>query len=67
MKILHVPFCFAPDPIGGTEVYVTSLALQLKKRGVEVVIAAPADEMLAVHRSIIGGYDDRSLRVPTVV
>jgi len=42
MKILHVPFCFAPDPIGGTEVYVAALALNLQKRGVEVVIAAPA-------------------------
>jgi glycosyltransferase involved in cell wall biosynthesis len=42
MKILQVPFCFAPDPIGGTEVYVTALALDLQKLGVEVVIAAPA-------------------------
>jgi hypothetical protein len=40
MKILHVPFCYAPDPVGGTEVYVAALASELIKRGAEAVIAA---------------------------
>ena len=47
MKILHVPFCFAPDPVGGTEIYVAALASDLMRRGVETVIAAPGAETRA--------------------
>jgi glycosyltransferase involved in cell wall biosynthesis len=36
-----VPFCFHPDPVGGTEVYVESLARALLQRGVAALIAAP--------------------------
>jgi glycosyltransferase involved in cell wall biosynthesis len=36
-----VPFCFVPDPIGGTEVFVSNLARDLISRGVDVLIAAP--------------------------
>lgn len=42
MKVLHVPFTFSPDPIGGTEVYVEGLASSLRSYGVESLIAAPA-------------------------
>src|SRR5688500_15346663 len=42
MKVVHVPFCFYPDPIGGTEIYVESLARNLLTRGVEGIVAAPA-------------------------
>lgn len=42
MKILQVPFCFYPDPVGGTEVYVEALARGLRELKEEVVIAAPA-------------------------
>lgn len=42
IKSLHVPFCFAPDPMGGTEVYVEALTKQLKALGCETTIAAPA-------------------------
>ncbi len=42
MKILHVPFCFQPDPVGGTEVYVDALAREQLTHGTEVVVAAPA-------------------------
>ena len=41
MKIIQVPFCFHPDPMGGTEVYVEALAQYLKERNIAVVIAAP--------------------------
>jgi glycosyltransferase involved in cell wall biosynthesis len=41
MKVIHVPFCFYPDPVGGTEVYVASLAKEQKLRGVDAVVAAP--------------------------
>ena len=43
MKILHVPFCFAPDPVGGTEIYVATLAHDLLDLGLDVVVAAPGD------------------------
>ncbi len=46
-KIIHVPFCFYPDPVGGTEVYVANLAQELRVRGVEVVIAAPSERTIA--------------------
>lgn len=55
MKVLHVPFCFAPDPVGGTEIYVAALASELIKRGVEAVIAAPGAEN--------GTYEIDGLRV----
>jgi glycosyltransferase involved in cell wall biosynthesis len=41
MKVLQVPFCFAPDPIGGTEVYVANLSRDLQRLGVDVTVAAP--------------------------
>jgi glycosyltransferase involved in cell wall biosynthesis len=41
MKILHVPYTFAPDAMGGTEYYVQALAQQSKALGYEVAIAAP--------------------------
>lgn len=44
MKVIHTPFCYHPDPIGGTEVYVKSLALCQRQHGVNVVIAAPGEE-----------------------
>ena len=43
MKILHVPFTYFPDPIGGTEVYVRQLARALGARGVSSEIAAPTE------------------------
>src|SRR5437867_9486728 len=42
MRTIHLPFGFYPDPVGGTEVYVESLARQLQQRGVAVIIAAPS-------------------------
>jgi glycosyltransferase involved in cell wall biosynthesis len=42
MKILHVPYGYYPDPVGGTEVYVHGLARQLVAEGLDNVIAAPA-------------------------
>lgn len=41
MKIIHIPFCFYPDPIGGTEVYVQSLAYHLQRQQHEIIVAAP--------------------------
>lgn len=42
MNIVHVPFGYFPDAVGGTEVYVAELARALKLRGVDSVVAAPS-------------------------
>ena len=42
MNVLHVPFGYYPDPVGGTEVYVADLVKTLRRLGVEGAIAAPA-------------------------
>lgn len=61
MKLLHVPFCYYPDPVGGTEVYVAALARVQRNRNYEVDVAAPAEENadyshegILVHRFGIG-------------
>ena len=53
MKVIQVPFCFYPDPVGGTEVYVEALGQGLQRLGVEVVVAAPAEkEARYVHNGL---------------
>jgi glycosyltransferase involved in cell wall biosynthesis len=42
VRVVHVPFTYWPDPVGGTEVYVAELARGLRERGVESFVAAPA-------------------------
>lgn len=44
MKILHVPFTFYPDPVGGTEIYVDGLAREQARLGDNVIVAAPAEQ-----------------------
>lgn len=41
MKVVHIPFCYWPDPVGGTEVYVQSLAKEQQRQGLDIVVAAP--------------------------
>jgi glycosyltransferase involved in cell wall biosynthesis len=43
MRVLHVPYCFYPDAVGGTEVYVAGLAAWQRVYGCEVAVAAPGD------------------------
>lgn len=43
MKTFQVPYCFYPDPVGGTEVYTAALARSLKSAGVEVIVVAPGE------------------------
>jgi glycosyltransferase involved in cell wall biosynthesis len=40
--VLHVSFTFAPDPVGGTEIYVEALAHGLRSHGIESLIVAPS-------------------------
>jgi glycosyltransferase involved in cell wall biosynthesis len=56
LKVIQVPFCFYPDAVGGTEVYVASLARLLRdEHGCEVLIAAPGAQSY--------GYKHEDLRV----
>ena len=43
MRILHVPFCYYADPVGGTEVYVAQLAQAQRRLGCQAMVAAPGD------------------------
>jgi len=38
MKIIQMPFCFYPDPVGGTEIYVEALSKNLQSRGADVLV-----------------------------
>lgn len=54
MKVVHVPFCYAPDAMGGTEIFVSHLAKDLNKIGVTSVVAAPNQDS---SKYIAGGLD----------
>ena len=49
MRVVHVPFGYYPDAVGGTEVYVAALARGLRARGVDSTIVAP-DATLGAQR-----------------
>jgi glycosyltransferase involved in cell wall biosynthesis len=60
VKIIQVPFCFHPDPIGGTEIYVEALSDHLQSQGIDIIIASPSainqtyqHRQLQVHRFAI--------------
>jgi glycosyltransferase involved in cell wall biosynthesis len=44
MRVLHLPFTYYPDQVGGTELYVEALCRELSALGVESLVAAPGDE-----------------------
>jgi glycosyltransferase involved in cell wall biosynthesis len=53
MDVLHVPFTYFPDPVGGTEIYVAALAAELRAHGFEGGVAAPAEvDSTYVHKNI---------------
>jgi glycosyltransferase involved in cell wall biosynthesis len=67
MKVLHLPFGYYPDAVGGTEVYVAELARGLEAHGVESAVAAPSADWRAdeyqhdgvhVHRFSLGECRD---------
>ena len=41
--VLHVPFTYFPDEVGGTEIHVAALIRALQVRGIEGAVAAPGD------------------------
>jgi glycosyltransferase involved in cell wall biosynthesis len=57
VKVIQLPFCFYPEPVGGTEIYVEAMSRELQNLGVEVLIAVPGKQnqvyqykQLPVHR-----------------
>lgn len=53
MKILHVPYCFHPDPVGGTEVFVEGLVAALSRGRHAVEVVAPGQRMETYkHRNV---------------
>ena len=42
--VLHVPFCYFPDSVGGTEIYVQNLCKAQQNQGVQTIVAAPGPE-----------------------
>jgi glycosyltransferase involved in cell wall biosynthesis len=67
VRVVHVPFGYFPDAVGGTEVYVADLARGLAARGIESVVAAPASgphgeryqhEGIPVHRFPVAAAAD---------
>src|SRR5690349_17242643 len=41
VMLVHVPYTYYPDPVGGTEIYVEELAQEMGARGFENLIFAP--------------------------
>ncbi|MGD9614956.1 MAG: glycosyltransferase [Alphaproteobacteria bacterium] len=41
--VLHVPFTYFPDAVGGTEIHVAALIGALRPRGIASAVAAPGD------------------------
>jgi len=45
MKIIHLTYCYYPDLVGGTEIYVRELCKELQKLGVKIIISSPSNNM----------------------
>lgn len=66
MKLVHIPFSYYPDPVGGTEVYVRALAREQQLLGDSAFVVAPGKQSYAyehdgvpVHRFAVA--DDVSI------
>ena len=62
MKVLHLPFTYYPNPVGGTETYVAALIEQMRRQGADGIVAAPGAEPATysvqgtvVHRLAVAG------------
>ncbi len=65
MRVLHIPFTYFPDVVGGTEIFVAQLAGALVAEGISSVVAAPGaraaryeHEGVPVHRYALGPVVD---------
>lgn len=60
MRVLHVPFGYFPDAVGGTEVYVADLCQSLERFEVTSIVAAPGS---MVSRTVHAGVEVRRFPV----
>jgi glycosyltransferase involved in cell wall biosynthesis len=51
VRVLHIPFCFYPDAVAGTEIYVERLCHLMQSRGIEVAVAAPGERNMEYRHS----------------
>ena len=56
--VVHVPFGYLPDTLGGTEIYVAGLVDELARQGMSSVVVAPGQRAEYVHGAA------RVLRIP---
>ncbi len=64
MKILHLAGWYYPESIGGTEVYVRSLASRQREHGHAVTIAAPLVGLSGPRRDVQHGVDIFRYSIP---
>ena len=57
-QVVHIPFGYLPDTLGGTEIYVAGLVNELAQLGVSSVVVAPGQSAEYVHDAA------RVLRIP---
>jgi len=66
VDLLHVPFTYFPDAVGGTEIYVASLVEALRSQGVAGAVAAPAEDEAAYHHDGVPVFRFATARRPGV-
>lgn len=57
-NVVHVPFGYLPDTLGGTEIYVSGLVDELAQQGVSSVVVAPGQSREYIHGAA------RVIRIP---
>jgi glycosyltransferase involved in cell wall biosynthesis len=66
LNVVHLPFTYFPDPVGGTEVYVAALVEALRSRGVQSAIAAPAEAEASYRRNDVPVFRLATARRPSL-
>jgi glycosyltransferase involved in cell wall biosynthesis len=66
MDVLHVPFTYFPDPVGGTEIYVAELVAALCTHGLRNGIAAPGHAEEAYYHNSIPVFRFARTPAPTL-
>jgi glycosyltransferase involved in cell wall biosynthesis len=54
ITVVHVPYTYAPDPVGGTENYVHQLAHAMRRYGVDSRVVAPGSRSQAYGHEGVG-------------
>jgi hypothetical protein len=60
--ILHIPFSYFPDPVGGTETYVAGLVAALPAHGLTNAVAVPGEAAMEQPKACAASNTSFSLR-----